>query len=412
MQPDTAEADPAATFDRVLFLRHLAIFAGAVFAYVQRSALEIGWSVLGIVTASALLNFACSFVHRRTGLERSVEVASSVVGVACWTALAALTGGAGSPFLAGLWLEIILAAMLFALSGIVAVTLFSIVGISFLEVGIGPRSPSATLALQSGFLAGMGGLAYWVTRAALTRQATLEQQRDALDARLQALADELEQEREVGRVGESVARLAHGLKNAVHSLRGFAALIEPTARREGGSAALEGLRAAIDDLEALARLTLAPESASGEGHKERCDAGQAVERAVHEVSLAHPGVAWQVQAPPGERAVAIGAEALHEVLVVLLRNAVEAMSGEGEGAVRIGTERQQLCIRVTDTGPGIADADRSRIFEPGFTTKPKGSGYGLFIARRVLEAVGGSLAASSAAAGGTTMEVVLPLLDG
>ena len=70
---------------------------------------------------------------------------------------------------------------------------------------------------------------------------------------------ELAEERTVAAVGENVARLAHGLKNTVHSLRGFVGLIEPRltdARADRD--ALGGLRAAIDDLERLARLTLNP----------------------------------------------------------------------------------------------------------------------------------------------------------
>ena len=67
------------------------------------------------------LNFASSFLHRRPQWSGIAEVASSVIGVGCWTALAAVTGGVPSPFIAGLWLEIVLAAMLFAPAGIPSV---------------------------------------------------------------------------------------------------------------------------------------------------------------------------------------------------------------------------------------------------------------------------------------------------
>ncbi len=406
--PAGSTPDPDVTFDRVLFLRHLAIFAGAVVAYLQRSELGIGWSAVAVVTASALLNFVCSFLHRRRGLERLAAVASSVVGVGCWTIMAAVTGGAaGSPFLAGLWLEIILAAMLFALSGIVAVTLFSIVGLSALELALGfPTSP-VTLALQTGFLASMGGLSYLVARHALRREAALTRERDVLDERLAALDRQLEQEREVGRVGENVARLAHGLKNAVHSLRGFASLIEPTVGgRAGGNAALAGLRTAIDDLESLARLTLAP--AEDDAHKERCEPGEVVERAVREVSLADPQVAWSVHGGVGTATAAIAAESLHEVLVVLLRNAVEAMQGRGAGEVQLGTRDGDLVVQVRDEGPGIDPSELARIFDPGYTTKSGGSGYGLFLARRLLVGAGGSLAARRSERG-ALMEIAVPL---
>jgi signal transduction histidine kinase len=398
-------------FDRVLFLRHLAIFIGAIVAYAQQSVLGIGTLAVSIVVASGALNLACSFLHRRPGLAQLSEVGSSVIGVGCWTALAAVTGGVTSPFIAGLWLEIVLAALLFALNGIVAVTLFSIVGVSGLQLWAGLEDGGMTLALQSGFLAGMGGLTYWVARHAVRSQRRLEHERDALDLRLRALGEQLERQRLVGRLGENVARLAHGLKNAVHSLRGFAALIEPTVGgREGAGAALAGLRTAIDDLEALARLSLEDKPDAGEAGVQ-CRAGAVVERALGEVSLAHPGVSWSIE---GEAAatglgVAMAEDELCEVLVILLRNAVEAMDQRGRGAVGLEQRDGELRIQVRDEGPGIADADLARIFEPGYTTKPQGSGYGLFLARRIVTEAGGRLAARRARPRGAILEVSLPL---
>jgi signal transduction histidine kinase len=405
----SAGSDTAPIFDRVLFLRHLAIFAGAVVAYLMQSKLGIGTAAVGIVAASAALNLACSFLHRRPGLERASEVASSVIGVGCWTALASVTGGVTSPFLAGLWLEIVLAALLFALNGIVAVTLFSIIGVSVLQLFGGLSDRGVTLALQSGFLAGMGGLTYWVARQALHRQRRLERERDALDERLRSLGQQLEQERVVGRLGENVARLAHGLKNAVHSLRGFAALIEPNAKGRSGGAALAGLRAAIDDLEALARLSL-EENAGGGDPGTRCVVGIAIERVLGEVTLAHPKVSWGVDRAEPDLEVAMAEDGLCEVLVILLRNAVEAMGGRGRGQIELRRAGRELHLSVADEGPGIADADLRRVFEPGYTTKPGGSGYGLFLAQRRVDDAGGRLAVRSEPGQGTVVEMVLPLM--
>jgi len=401
-----ASSEPGLVFDRVLFLRHLAIFAGAVLAYTQQSQLGIGTAAVAIVAASASLNLVCSFLHRRPGLARASEVASSVIGVGCWSALATLSGGVGSPFIAGLWLEIVLAAMMFALTGIVAVTLASILGLSLIELWHGFQSPGMTIALQSGFLAGMGGLTYWIARHALRREQHLVRERDQLDLRLRSLGEELEQQRAVGRLGENVARLAHGLKNAVHSLRGFASLIEPSA---GGraEAALAGLRAAIDDLEALARLSL--EDAPDAGDR-RCEAGGVVKRAVEDVSLSHPKVSWSLAGDGGDLRVAMPERDLFEVVVIVLRNAVEAMDGRGHGEVELRRLDRELRIAVADEGPGIAQDRLERIFDPGYTTKPGGSGYGLFLARRLLAEAGGCLAARPGSGGGTVMELSLPAL--
>jgi signal transduction histidine kinase len=409
-RPAPRRADGGLTFDRALFLRHVAIFAGAVGAYVQQQSYGVGWAVFAIVSASAALNFACSFLYRRPHLELLAGVASSVIGVGCWTGLAVLTGGVASPFIAGLWLEIFLAAMLFALAGIVSVTAWSVAALFALQSSSGLGGPPSALAFHTAFLIVMGSLAYAVARRALRTEADLTSQRDALDDRLRALADELEQARELGRFGENVARLAHGLKNAVHSLRGFAGLIEPTlGERSDARAALRGLRVAIDDLEALARLTLdAPRerAAAPSG----CASPAAVaQRALGEVGLAHPGVAFSLEGAGADAAVALDERELFELLVILLRNAAEALGARGEARLLLRREGGELRIAVRDTGPGIPPEQRERVFEPGFTTKPQGSGYGLFLARRIVAPVGGRIAAHDAPGGGSEIEVALPL---
>jgi signal transduction histidine kinase len=402
--------DDERRFDLVLFLRHLAITVGAIVAYLLQSELDLGWAAFAIVTSSAALNFGCSFLHRRPGFEAPSEIASSVIGVGCWTALVFVTGGVTSPFIAGLWLEIILAAMLFALRGIAAVTLWSITSVWALQLWFGLGGHLVTLALQSGFLAGMGGLTYGVARNAQRTEQRLVQERDDLDDRLHSLEEQLESERAVGRIGEGVARLAHGLKNAVHSLRGFVSLIEPTlGDRSDSAAAMAGLRTAIDDLEALARLTLEEGEEKARLPIIRCRADAVVERAVREISIADAGVDWSIDNTAPNAEPAIAADKLQEVLLILLRNAVEAMRGNGRGAVNVQRNGDSLHIRVSDSGPGIEPAQAAEIFKPGYTTKPEGSGYGLFLAHRILSEARGTLEARSGNAGGAVLDLSLPI---
>ena len=415
--PGAGKADPARAarasatrpnFDRVLFLRHIAIFFGALFAYYYYARIGIGWAAFGIVTASAALNFGGSFLHRRPQWAGIAEVASSAIGVGCWTALAAVTGGVPSPFIAGLWLEIVLAAMLFAPAGIVSVTLWSVAALWGLQALRGLENALTTLLLQTAFLCGMGGFTFAVARSALRTEADLVRERDDLDARMRALAGELEQEREVGRLGGGVARLAHGLKNAVHSLRGFAALIEPTlGDRRDAQAALAGLRIAIDDLEALARLTL-DEGRARPPEPVRAAVGVVLERALGEMRVAHADVEWSVQGE-ADAPVALSDSNLQEVLVILMRNAVEAMGGCGRAGVSIARRGDCVCVAVRDSGAGIAPGAQGRIFEPGYTTKPQGSGYGLYLARRLVQEAGGRIEAREAPGGGAEVEIELPI---
>jgi two-component system C4-dicarboxylate transport sensor histidine kinase DctB len=107
----------------------------------------------------------------------------------------------------------------------------------------------------------------------------------------------------------------------------------------------------------------------------------------------------------GERpiALAIGAEPLswrsdpallEQALLNLVRNAVEAIPAGEPAEIHIGAGRNgtgEIEIRVRDTGPGLPEAVRGRMFEPFLTTKASGTGLGLAITRKLAAALGGSL---------------------
>jgi signal transduction histidine kinase len=97
------------------------------------------------------------------------------------------------------------------------------------------------------------------------------------------------------------------------------------------------------------------------------------------------------------------------VLLILLRNAVEAMRGSGRGGVAARRDGELLHIEVSDEGPGIDAARAAEIFKPGYTTKPEGSGYGLFLAHRILAEARGSLEARPGKTRGAVLDLTLPI---
>ena len=99
------------TFARVLLFRHLAICVSALLAYVLRREIEVGYAVLAVVVGSAVVNFGLYLMRLSPRTEPLAVRASPVVGVGAWTALIAVTNGVGSPFVAGLSLEVMLAGI-------------------------------------------------------------------------------------------------------------------------------------------------------------------------------------------------------------------------------------------------------------------------------------------------------------
>jgi signal transduction histidine kinase len=67
-----------------------------------------------------------------------------------------------------------------------------------------------------------------------------------------------------------------------------------------------------------------------------------------------------------------------------------------------------VVLSVEDDGPGVAPGDRGRLFQPYFTTKPSGTGLGLFVSRQIVEEMGGTLTFRSEPARGATFLVRLP----
>jgi signal transduction histidine kinase/integral membrane sensor domain MASE1 len=107
---------------------------------------------------------------------------------------------------------------------------------------------------------------------------------------------------------------------------------------------------------------------------------------------------------------------LQQVLLNLLINAVEALADDrGERVIAVRTEERPpatAVVSVTDTGPGLRPGTETEVFKPFYTTKAKGMGMGLSIARSILEAHGGTISADRGANGGATFAFTLPLAVG
>jgi hypothetical protein len=99
---------------------------------------------------------------------------------------------------------------------------------------------------------------------------------------------------------------------------------------------------------------------------------------------------------------------IHQVLLNLLLNAVQACSEGGSVRVEFASDEKTVTVSVSDTGKGIAPAVLPNIFRPFFTTKGDGTGLGLSLARRIVEDHGGRLEATSELGKGSCFTLTLP----
>ncbi|GMT99947.1 hypothetical protein KH5H1_40670 [Corallococcus caeni] len=212
---------------------------------------------------------------------------------------------------------------------------------------------------------------------------------------------------------EVARRLAHEIKNPLTpirmSLETLMAAHEarhpsfPTLFKESAGVVLEEverLRRIVDEFSRFARLPkpqLAP-----------VDLGELTQSILSLYAAPPEGIRLEPAVQAGVVARA-DRDQLTQVLVNLVKNAEEAMTGKG-GALRVrvkGTDADAI-VEVEDEGPGIPLEHRARIFEPYFTTKDGGTGLGLAIAARILQEHGGRLEVGGEPGQGARFSVVLP----
>ncbi|QLA16382.1 two-component system sensor histidine kinase NtrB [Desulfolutivibrio sulfoxidireducens] len=138
--------------------------------------------------------------------------------------------------------------------------------------------------------------------------------------------------------------------------------------------------------------------------------GRVVAEAEHAASRAGRTVAWDVAVEDGECLMDQGL--IHLALTEILRNAVE-FSGKGDLRIRMHArpEGDVWRVVVSDSGPGVAPGNLPFVFDPFFSTKPRGAGIGLTMVRKIVMEHGGEVSVHSSPGAGTRITVRLPRAD-
>ncbi len=235
-------------------------------------------------------------------------------------------------------------------------------------------------------------------------------ERQQTQQRLQELQSELIFMSRFTALGEMASTLAHELNQpltAVASyLSGARRLLDGgkaedvvTARGAIDNAAKQALRAG----EIIKRLRAFV--ARGENDPQTEDLRKLIEdtSALALVGIRETGVNTFFEFDPGTRPVLVDKIQIQQVILNLMRNAIEAMQDSGRRELRVSTHQADgmVEIMVADSGSGIAPEIAAKLFQPFHTTKPQGMGVGLSISRTIVEAHGGQLWASENTGGGT-----------
>jgi len=167
------------------------------------------------------------------------------------------------------------------------------------------------------------------------------------------------------------------------------------------------LRTLVDQFSALAQFP-APQPRA-------CDMNQVAEEALALFAGRLDGITVQLDLEPGLPTVLADPEAIRRALANLIDNAAEAMQGS---LLRVLGVRSSLSedggaieIEVSDTGHGLTDEIRERLFLPFYSTKQRGTGLGLSIAAKIVQEHGGSLRAEANSPKGARFLLRLPLME-
>jgi signal transduction histidine kinase len=211
-------------------------------------------------------------------------------------------------------------------------------------------------------------------------------------------------------VGEMGSTVAHGIRNPLASIRSSAelALDAPDCNwREQAN----GIVVSADRIEAAIRDLLSFSRPPGSGHAPfgiNQLVTDSMETLRHEFQSR--GVVPELELDPTDPRVRGDPGALRHLFAGLVVNGLEATSGGGRVAVATGlsADRRHVRVLIRDTGAGIPPEELRAIMRPFYTTKPKGLGLGLPLAKRVIERLGGTFEIRSVVGEGTSVELTLP----
>jgi len=234
--------------------------------------------------------------------------------------------------------------------------------------------------------------------------------------RLQGAQAELVVAERMATVGKLSLKFAHEVRNPIAAIELNAELVGDLVKERGGpdmeeaATLVTAIREQVNALDAITEEYLA----FARFPRPQYDEDSVNEMVAALVEFVRPVAARQgssVEATADQTVppMAIDRTLLRQAILNLVKNGLEALGRDGKLTVSTRRVDDHVEIAIRDTGPGIAPDVGKQLFEQFFTTKPQGTGLGLYISRQIIEEHGGTLRWESAPGAGTTFTASLPI---
>ncbi len=236
---------------------------------------------------------------------------------------------------------------------------------------------------------------------------------NAMTASVRRLVAELSERRALAAVGEFAASLSHEVRNALTAVQVDLERVDERTEDAKNRTLVARTLTHVRRLDAAVTGSLRI-ARSGIAVAENVNLGTVLREAIRiaEPSFASTGARVTMRGLEEGMVVRGDPDALQQLFLNLLLNAQQASSVEGETIVNMKRLEDRFVVSITDTGSGMNSEQVARAFDPYYTTRVKGTGLGLPIARQIAIAHGGQVSLRSTPGTGTTVEVYLPVSTG
>jgi PAS domain S-box-containing protein len=253
--------------------------------------------------------------------------------------------------------------------------------------------------------------------ARVNAENSLEKNNQNLEKLVEERTRQLKDSERLAAIGATAGMVGHDIRNPLQAITGDVYLIktELASIPEGEERknALENLTEIEKNIDYINKIVadLQDFARPLKPHVEETDLKLIIKDLISKNGLPQ-NVKVSVKVETAARKVVADSAYINRIMYNLVNNGVQAMPEGGNLTIHIYRKENDVVLAVKDTGVGIPESVRSKLFTPMFTTKSKGQGFGLAVVKRMTEALGGTVTFESQEGKGTTFIVRLPLPKG